>query len=119
MLTLKKHTRIFTRRPTESSRTRDIFHAGKRVQLQSGAGRQDGCAALGGSSVNGAGIILIVVRENLLNRGRSLVVRFSRGGRVVVARCVDRAAGRQVPLPQRDSSKRFKARRGRSYCLFE
>jgi len=60
------------------------------------ATRQDGCVAVGDSIVNGAGVVLIVVREDLLICGGSLVVRFRRGGRVVVARFVDRAAGRRA-----------------------
>ena len=51
---------------------------------------------VGDSIVNGAGFVLIVVREKLLSRGGSLVVSFRRGGRVVVARFVDRAAGRRT-----------------------
>ena len=51
---------------------------------------------VGDSIVNGAGVILVVVREDLLIRNGSLVVRFHRNGRVVIARFVDRAAGRRT-----------------------
>ena len=66
--------------------------------------RQDKCVTVGKSIVNGTGIVLLIVRENLLICAGSLVVRFRRGGRVVIARFVNRAAGRRTArrrfLPQ-------------------
>ena len=73
-LTLKNHARIFAQRPAKASFFGAKFHAGARVRRAFGAAGQDGCAAFGDSSVNGAGVVLVVVRENLLIRGRSLVV---------------------------------------------
>ena len=59
------------------------FRVGEGLGRFYSAESQDGRAALGDSIVNGAGVALIVVREDLDLR---------RGGRVVIARCVDRAA---------------------------
>ena len=103
-MTLKKHACIFTQRPAKASFYGGAISRGRGPGTVLQRGRTRRVRGVGDSIVNGAGIVLIVVREDLLSRGGSLVVSFRRGGRVIVARCVDRAAGRRTArgrfLPQ-------------------
>ena len=89
--------RAFSRATLPSqSLLREIFRMEERVGQESGAHRQDGCAALGEIHRTWGGIVLIVVQENPLIRGGSVVVRFHRVGRVVIAQFVDLAAKRRT-----------------------
>ena len=97
----KNHARIFTRRPAMSSPVSGQIFARERA-WGGGSALKDKTAARrwAKSIANGARVILIVVREDLLFCGGGLVVGLRRGGQFIVARFVDRAAGRRTTRRQ-------------------